>query len=532
MSHETRRPRVAILTSLIDFSSAYSLCGIILDQAKMFKRAGYDYDLFVLKHFNKEDRKRVEELGLSIRYDLAQVPLHDYQVAEPPKDKHYNAAGTHIPSFDEQVKTLVEGDKTGIGYREAVKDYDVVITHDLMFLSWYVVNNAAIRQVAEELPDVRWIHWAHSGASGRPANVCHPSELRFSAAPNSHYVFLNNRAKQDYANQIGTANERISTVYNPKDIRDVYGFSDEVQELIDRKNLFSQVVFQVYPFSTPRWREKGVRHLLKIFGHWKKMGVSARLLLVNAHCTQDQDAVQVRQMEEYALGCGLEVGVDVIWTSRYCEERIKEEKEKETPAAAEIKRWNDWRYSVPHTVVRDLTLMANTFIFPSVSECCSLIQAEAAVSGKFMVVNRDFLPMLEFTTPQVLHYEFNRNDPDSNGAYYECVAREVWANLQANPMFVNTTRARTITYNRDWIWTHQLEPLLYKAFANAKPREEKPRVEVLPPPATVADTVDPKTEEIVPVEEAPAEESGRVAALEGRVDKMMGLLERLVEKKE
>lgn len=469
----TERPRVAILTSLIDFSPAYSLCGIILDQARMLHRAGYDYDVFVLRGFNREDRLRVECLGLNIRYELAQVVLHDYGVGEPPKDKHRDASGNFISGYDQQVRELIDGNETGIGYREAVEGYDVVITHDLMFLSWYCVNNEAVRKVAELDPDIRWIHWAHSGASVRPGSACYPSTLRYEAAPNSHYVFLNHRAKQDYANQIGVTLDRIQTVYNPKDIRDVYGFGEDVQGFIDHYDLLDHTILQAYAFSTPRWRDKGVRQLLKIWGAWKKSGVRARLVLVNAHCTQDQDLVHVRRMEEYAIGCGLVPGDDVIFSSRYAETMIKAEEDGAADPEV-VKKWNAWRYSVPADAVRDLTLTANVFVFPSVSECCSLVQAEASVAGKLVVLNRDFLPMLEFGSEGVLHYEFSRNDPDSNGAYYDCAAREIWLNAQNNSIFVNTTLARTRTYNRDWIWREQLEPLLYKAFEKARhgPRAE------------------------------------------------------------
>ena len=49
------KPKVALLTSMTDFSLAYSLNGVVLDQARMLKRAGWSYDLLVLKNFNRRD---------------------------------------------------------------------------------------------------------------------------------------------------------------------------------------------------------------------------------------------------------------------------------------------------------------------------------------------------------------------------------------------------------------------------------------------------------------------------------------------
>jgi len=521
------RPRVGILTSLVDFSSAYSLTGIILDQARMLQRAGYDYDLLVLKNFKAEDKKRAEAWGLSIRYDLAQVILHDYQPHDPPQDKHYDAGGSFVPSFDDQVKVLVEGDKSGAGYMRVAEGYDVIITHDLMFVSWNVVNNAAIREVIKRKPRLRWVHWAHSGASAPPGNLVYPSELRFSAAERSTYVFLNYAARQDYANQIGTSNDRVKVVYNPKDVRDVFSFCDDTCGFIDRYGLLDHDILQTYAFSTPRWREKGVRQLLKVWGFWKKAGVRARLVLINAHCNQEKDQVHVRTMGDYATACGLVVGDDVVFSSEYARECMSQE-EARGDAADErlLHKWSEWRYSIPSDVVRDLTVASNMFMFPSVSECCSLIQAEAAVMGKFMVLNRDFLPMLEFADRSVLSYQFSANNPDSNENYYECVAREIWANLKDSPVFRNTTIARRQTYNRDWIWANQIEPLLYIGFDGEKkavPRL-KPDVQVIGP--NRADTVDPASGELQPVVVGGGGEAlDGVAALEGRMDRRMGLLE-------
>ena len=128
-----QRPKIAILTPLVDFSSSYSLCGIILDQAHMFDRHGYDYDLLVLKNFNKNDIG-MEGLPKRVRAILPQTILHDYRWNEGPHD-----------DFDEQIDVHYGGrPETGeIGYKEAVEPYDVIITHDLMFLGSHLCQNAA-----------------------------------------------------------------------------------------------------------------------------------------------------------------------------------------------------------------------------------------------------------------------------------------------------------------------------------------------------------------------------------------------------
>ena len=449
------KPRIAILTSLIDFSPAYSLSGIILDQAQMLIKNGYQCDLLCLKNFKKRGQdpdigpERAEKMKLRVKYVLPQTRLHDYQPTEKPKE-----------DFEAQVKAHYEG------YKEVLEPYDVVISHDIMFLSWHLPQNKALRQCIDLWPEKNWLHWVHSGPSVPPEGVCYPSTLRYSAAPHSHYVYLNESQKLDYSLMINAPKSQIFTVYNPKDLRDVWGFSDLACDIIKRYDLFDHDILEVYPFSTPRWTDKGVKQLLRIFSFWKKQRVRARLVLVNAHCNSQQDQAKIDAIEAYAKLCGLIVGDDVILTSQYSDEIGNK----------------DLRYNVPFRTVRELFLLSNLFIFPSKSECCSLIQAEAAITGgKFFVLNKDFQPMLEFCASNVMSYEFTRNDPDTNQIYYECVAREIWANLRQEATIMNTTLARKRFYNRDWIFRTQFEPLLYLGFSERKHKAAEKPAEVIRP---------------------------------------------------
>ena len=440
------KPKVGILTSLSDFSPAYSLTGIIKDQARSFRDYGYDYDLITLDSFNDKDKEEAKREGLKCRHVLSRAYLKAYATGEKP-DK----------DFEEQVGIIYKGNETGIGYKEAVAPYDVIITHDLMFLDYYLVPNQAVR---------KWLHWVHSSPSKRPADLVYPSTLRYTDAPNSLYVFLNKSKRQDLANMFLTNNSSVRVVYNPKDIRDVLEFSSDTREFIDEYKLFDHFILQTYAFSTPRWRDKGVHKLLKIFGEWKKLDIPAKLVLINSHCNQESNFEQVDLIKDIAANeFGLEPGKDVILSSDYADERIRRYDTTYPPKDSDEVgngKWQAWKYSVPHKVVRDLPAMSNMFIFPSVSECCSLIQAEANVLGKFMVLNSDFVPMLEFCTDDVLRYSFNLNDPAIHAEYYECAAKEIISNFINDSSVINSTKARNETCNRDWIFKNQLEPILYE----------------------------------------------------------------------
>jgi hypothetical protein len=455
------KPKIAILTSLTDFAPAYSLVGIILDQARALKRNGYDYDLLCLKYFKKSDADAIAHEGLNIKYVLPQTILVDYKPTQPPNK-----------DFEDQVRVNFEGDpaKGTIGYRDILKDYDTIITHDLMFLEWFLPMNGAIRKCIELYPNKNWLHWVHSGPSQPPNGTIYPSTLRYSAAPNSVYVFLNHGKVQELALMFKTTRDNISVVTNPKDIRDVYGFSQETCSFIDAYDLFNHDLLQIYPFSTPRWTSKGIKHLIRLVYEWKKQGLRTKVVLVNGHCNSPKDKEYLDDMENYVKGWGLELDKDIIMTSRFAKLMIEAESDMQNK-----RKWTDWIHCVPARVIRELNLMSNIFIFPSETECCSLIQAEASITGKFMVLNEQFAPMGEFCAPGMMQFEFNGNSPDDRQSeYYTCVAREIWTEFQTEGSAMNASLARNVTYNRDWIFTHQLEPLLWKKFIAKKPREKEP----------------------------------------------------------
>jgi hypothetical protein len=112
------------------------------------------------------------------------------------------------------------------------------------------------------------------------------------------------------------------------------------------------------------------------------------------------------------------------------------------------------------------------FIFPSISEGCSLIQAEASIAGKFIVLNKDCPSMLEFADSSVLSYKFTINSPDVNPDYYWAVANEILAEMKHEKTFRNSTLARTKIYNTKWIWENQFRPLLYMPTPQLSEREE------------------------------------------------------------
>jgi hypothetical protein len=507
------KPRVALLTSMVDFSPAYSLNGVVLDHARMLLRAGWDFDLLAIKNFNQKDKVRVEAEGISVKTILPQTTLVDYMPHDSPRPTKDGEVG-----FEDQVDRHANGHDGAVGYLEALEPYDVICSHDLMFLSWHLPQNAALRRAIDKWPEKNWLHWIHSSPSEAPDGTCYPSTLRYQDAPNSTFVFLNETKRHECALMLNTTHDKIAVVYNPRDLRDILNFSKETCDLVDHADLMNHEILQVYPYSTPRHEPKGVEKLLRIFACWKDMGLKAKLVLVNAHAnTKGVDEVYVNNVTTAANAFGLKRGRDYVVTSLYAEE--KESDAKRRGDKDDERRWRHWTHCVPHQVVRELSMLANVFVFPSESECCSLIQAEAAATCKFMVLNSNFQAMAEFAHEGTLQFPFSDNDP-MNVEFYSAVAREAWSKLQTETAILNATKARTTVYNRDWIWRRQLEPLLWRKFSGKKKSVSRP-VAAAPPCGSARDTSPPAGREALKAE-------GRIVLAS---DERPALRERIVIKK-
>lgn len=411
------------------------MAGVVKDQARMLDAHGYDYDILVNSTFNEARLEWAAKENIKTRNVLT---WQHYRRL----DKKDMAS----PDFYVQSEAMFSGDSNGMGYKEAVEPYDVVITHDLIFLDTHLCCTGAIWKCIGEYPEKKWLHWIHSCPSARPKpdEMCFPTTLRYKCPERSKIVFLNEAQKKEVAKMYATKVSNVRIVNNAKDVRDFFEFSPETCEFIEAKDLLNHSLLQTFSFSTPRWESKGVDRVLKIFGIWKSYGLNVKLVLVNCHCTKDEDRKMIEDLKSFAVDtCGLEPEKDFVFTSEYSE---------------------DWRYSVPHKVLKDLTIMSNMFIFPSHMESCSLVQAEANITGKFVVLNRDFPPMLDFSLDTVMNFEFTKYNPVDHPHYYEFVAREIIDGYKRDLTIHNATVSQNTTHNRDFIFKKQLEPIFYEDF--------------------------------------------------------------------
>lgn len=422
--------KVAILTTFADFDRSYSLCGVALEQAAILLENEVDFDLFV-----NEKGSRLNEASID---------------AEEWISGHVRKG---LPTDVLKEDVIHDGlrQRTEDWLRGVLPEYDVVITHDMMFTTWFVTYNQAIRNVAPDFPKVTWVHWVHSAPSDRPARLLGATALRYTAAPNSIYVYLNEEDRRRYAESLGVDIGQVMVCYNPLDAASYYGADAETAAFIREHKLWDHDLMQVYPISMPRANAKGLSDVIGIFGEWKRLGYKVKLVVVNAHCTAEAEKKSVNAYGQMAkLDWSLSER-DLVFTSTK----------------------KEWEYSVPHDAVRALFRLSNVFVFPTQSEACSRVLQEASLAGCLVVGNESFPPMNEFLTPIVQKYTFGslrytvNFDPGKN-QWLRNVARSLTPQID-HPVMKQKTHMMHLAA-RETIWREQLLPILERAVQLARER--------------------------------------------------------------
>lgn len=343
--------KVAILTSFSDFQKAYSLNIVVQTQIKMLLLSGYEPTVIV--HDTAEPEGIYAHPAVKIKY-IPNVACHN----EVRKDE----------TFDEDVDAL-EG-----AIFEALKDQDVVLTHDIIYQPACLKHNFASRRVAQKLPNLRWLHWIHSATSPDLLNQVLPifedkyTELIKLPFPNSFYVYPESYTIPAVAKNYNVDVDKVKHVPHATDICGYLGVDKNVEKLCYDKGILEADAVCTYPIRLDRGKQ--VQFVIKTMAMLKDFGLTVKVIIVDFHSTGGDKLTYRDQLKEIAIDYGLSQD-ELIWTSEVTEE---------------------WSHEVPQSVVRDFFLLSNVFIMPSVSETYSLITQEAMLAGNVVVLNKDFPP--------------------------------------------------------------------------------------------------------------------------------------------
>lgn len=416
------KPTIGILTTFYELNPAYSLSTVVESQLRSLVKAGYKTVFFVHDNFKSDDQ--VPE-GVEVRKIVPRFLLVDY-------------ADHREPMSDLQQ----QADKAYEAIKENTKDVDVIIAHDLIFQGWFLPYCMAIHKLAEE-SDIKWLHWVHSVPHMQPSNLKHPHTLRYHLPRNSKLVYLNHHDVVRVAEAWNTFPKDVKVVHNPLDPRLFMNLHPLVTSLIDKYGLLEADIIQAYPVSTPRMVDgKKVKDVIKIFAQLKKLGKDVRLIVCNAHANDKREKDTIAGCLNYANQHGLSAG-EVIFTSL-----------EDAPT---------YEQGVPREVISQLFQLSNVFIFPTISENCSLILLEAMLSKNLCILNKSVESLYEFGKENALYFDFGSIHKDVNindfDKYTHDIAQIIVSELGVNKSLCASANVRQ-HHNFEYI-LKQIEPLFY-----------------------------------------------------------------------
>ena len=168
-----------------------------------------------------------------------------------------------------------------------------------------------------------------------------------------------------------------------------------------------------------------------------------KLIVCNAHANAEKDKELIKETLSFGAQKGLSAN-EIIFTSL------------ESPPA--------WELGVSKEVVSQLFQLSNLFIFPSISENCSLVLLEAMLSKNLLVLNDSVVPMREFGKENALYFKFGGLDEqvnyDDKGKFCEDVAKIINAEMSTNKALKASTDLKK-NFNYETVFTNQIEPLFY-----------------------------------------------------------------------
>lgn len=413
---------IGTLTTFSSLSPEYSLAGVVRSQLSMLLKYGYKPVLFVLNIF---DDSSVPE-GVEVRKIVPQLLLEPYSQGN----------ADNLETDVEKVLPAFEGN---------MKDIDVMLTHDIIFINSYLPYNVAMRRAIEgQLSHVRWLHWMHSAPSFRNLDNSVWDNL-VQLPKNSRLIYMNYTDVVRAAEMYHVLPKDVRTIFNPMDIRELYDFSPLTKEIIEDNDLMSPEFLCVYPLSSTRMDEGGkqLSKVIWIMSEIKKKGRTVALVVPNAHANAQREKDKIEEMYKLAYSKGLERR-ELVFTSLH------------EPSKYEL--------GVPHEVIRDLFLLSNLFIFPTVSENCPLVLLEAMAGKNILVLNHSFPALRDFGEENAMYFRFGSlvddpQYPEGEDKLIKDIATLIISEYNQNKSIKAQTRLRQ-DFNIDSIWNRQLGPAI------------------------------------------------------------------------
>jgi len=445
---------VAILTTFYSFDPAYSLCNCVEDQIRMFVDHGYKIKVLVDQAF--------ENPGGYWKH-----PNITYAFCPPVQRSN---EGVLNEEWEKEVEDFYQC------LKRELDGYSVCIGHDVTLQPAHLIHNIASRRLAEERPDLRWLHWCHSATA--PQVRCSNEEARKliqKKFPNAFMCYPNDWDRKRVALNYGFELDEVKTVHHPSDFLSLM-FGDEVdlsevenvevrkklddkinypirlsKDLVNEFNILNADVISVYPCRLDRGKQ--VEWNIKTMASIKKTGRSVCLVVFDFHSTGGDKVTYREELKRIAKEWGL--------TEKEC---------------IFVSEWRpDTNYHVPRETIQNLKKIADFHMHPSTSETYSLVVQESMIWRNYCVLNHHTPYMRDiYGSKNVLHEPMggavnslmaedgsttiNIHDQEK---HFENIANKILYMLEQGNPVIDQWRFIRKFRNHNYVFVRELEPLLY-----------------------------------------------------------------------
>lgn len=423
--------KIGILTNFQDFGPQYSLTQIVLTQAKLLTRYGHEVHLFTCEQFNPKDEHLIPP-GVIHEKKIPFGHLKDFRSEN-----------------DITPELKLVRNNTAQMLRTTVAEYNIIITHDFIFQGWNMPFGLGCRDASPDLPNVRWMHWIHSTTSqykNAKGEMQFPDWWDINKYGKKHKIIYPNRADiTRVAEAYKGWQDDVKIIPHIKDLRTYADFDEETCKFIDfAPGVMHADIVQLYPCSVDRLAAKKLDVVMGIFANLKQMFQSVCLVVATQWCTGKEQQAIVAEYKKVALGLGLQLGSEVVFTADF----------------------NPKRYGVgiPKRMIRELFMCSNLFIFPTMEETFGLVLPEACLAGGVLpVLNRSLDLMSEITGYNALYCEFGSFIRHFNNDNMPVYLRDLAAIILRRMM--NSESIKTKSYfrqknNYDYLYKTAYAPIL------------------------------------------------------------------------
>jgi len=168
---------------------------------------------------------------------------------------------------------------------DALQDIDIVFVHNVLTMHFNLAATAAIWELADQLPNVRFVNWIHDLAPLNPAYDLPqidtaPTNLIVQNHPAIDPIAISRRRKFEYCQIVGMYPEDCPVIPNGVEVMKLLELTEPVADLVRRVAILSRDIVLIQPSRI--LRRKNIECGIRVLDALRQQGHSAVYLVTGA----------------------------------------------------------------------------------------------------------------------------------------------------------------------------------------------------------------------------------------------------------